>query len=151
MILVMRHAEKPADPNDANLAPAGQTRAAALADYIPRAFGAPDFIFAAAASIRSDRPLQTVQPLAQRINVTVDASIADIDYQKLADRLLTHGRYANKRILMCWRHGHIPALMQALGAPSGTFPDRWDLAVFDLILKMEFGDQVTVTKVKEPF
>ena len=126
-------------------------RHAPLALYLPVTFGNPDFIFAAAISKRSARPYETVQPLAQRIDAQINAAIADDDYQKLADHLLSHTPYIGKFIVVCWHHGHIPDLMRALGAADGTFPDPWDSAVFDLILKVEFNGGVAVTTIKEPF
>jgi phosphohistidine phosphatase SixA len=152
VVLVMRHAEKSGDPSDPDLTAAGEARATALADYIPQEFGAPDFIFAAALSKHSARPYETVQPLARRVGVPIDATIADQDYGVLASDLLSDADYAAKRIVVCWHHGNIPSLMHALGAASGTYPDPWDPAVFNLILKVEFPvGGPSVTSVVEPF
>ena len=52
-VLVMRHAEKLADPDDPNLSVPGQARAAALVAWYPATFGRPDFIFATAISKHS--------------------------------------------------------------------------------------------------
>jgi phosphohistidine phosphatase SixA len=151
-ILVMRHAERPADDNDTDLAPAGKQRAKALATYIPNTFGKPDSIFAAAISKHSARPYETVKPLSKLTGAPIDATIADQDYAMLAHDLLSHDRYAGKRIVVCWHHGHIPALMQALGIPRGNYPDPWDPAVFNLILKVDFsGAAPQVGRIVEPF
>jgi phosphohistidine phosphatase SixA len=152
LLLVMRHAEKSADPSDPNLTPAGEARAKALADYIPNEFGAPDFIFAAAISKHSARPYETVKPLSKRTGVPIDATIADQDYGFLASELLKDTDYAGKTGVVCWHHGNIPSLMHALGAPSNAYPDPWDPKVFNLILKVEFpAGGLTVGKVIEPF
>ncbi len=151
-VLVMRHAEKPADPNDINLSPPGQTRAQKLATYIPATFGIPQFIFAAAVSNHSARPVQTVQPLSDATHVPIDAKIADGDYAKLAKKLLEDAKYSGQHGVVCWHHEKIPALVRALGAKSG-FPDPWDPAVFNLILKLDYaaGQDPPVTKITEPF
>jgi broad specificity phosphatase PhoE len=152
VVLVMRHAEKSGDPSDPDLTAAGEARAKALADYIPREFGTPDFIFAAALSKHSARPYETVKPLSKRTGVPIDTTIADQDYGVLASDLLSDADYAAKRIVVCWHHGNIPSLMHALGAAGGSYPDPWDPAVFNLILKVEFPvGGPSVASVVEPF
>jgi hypothetical protein len=151
-ILVMRHAEKSADPSDPNLTPAGEARAQELARYIPDTFGGPDCIFAAAVSEHSARPYETVGPLSKRVGIPINSTIADQDYGFLANLLLSKADFVGKRIVVCWHHGNIPSLMHALGAAGGNYPDPWDPAVFNLILKMDhFGSSPAVTKISEPF
>jgi phosphohistidine phosphatase SixA len=152
IVLVMRHAEKSADPYDPDLTEAGKARAKALADYIPKEFGVPDFIFAAAISKHSARPYETVKPLSKKTGVPIDATIADQEYGVLASELLSHAHFAGKSIVVCWHHGNIPSLMNALGAAGGAYPDPWDPAVFNLILKVEFPvGGLSIAKVFEPF
>jgi phosphohistidine phosphatase SixA len=151
-VLVMRHAEKSADPSDPDLTTAGEARAKALADFIPTKFGAPDFIFAASLSKHSARPYETVKPLSKRTGVPIDATIADQDYGYLASELLSDSRYAGMLVVVCWHHGNIPSLMHALGAARGDYPDPWDPTVFNLILQVEFpAAGPSVNKVTEPF
>jgi hypothetical protein len=151
-VLVMRHAEKPDDPSDPDLTAVGQARAEALADYIPREFGVPDFIFAAALSKNSARPFETVKPLSKRTGVAIDATIADNDYGVLAKDLLSKPKFAGRRIVVCWHHGNIPSLMRALGVADGDYPDPWKHTVFNLILKVGFSTAgPTVVEVTEPF
>jgi phosphohistidine phosphatase SixA len=151
-ILVMRHAEKSADPTDPNLTAAGQPRAQALATYIPATFGGPDAIFASTISKHSARPYETVEPLSKRTGVPINATFADQDYGALAAELMSDPDLAAKRVVVCWHHGNIPSLMHALGAPAGAYPDPWDPAVFNLILKIVFEDLgPIVTKISEPF
>ena len=153
LILVMRHAEKPDDPKDPDLSKAGFDRANALSTYLPATFGKPDNIFAAAITKHSARPYETVEPLSKRVGEPIDATIADTDYEVLATDLLNSGTYTGRRIVVCWHHGNIPSLMQALGAAQGEYPSPWDPAVFNLILKIEFthSGSLVVTQVSEPF
>jgi broad specificity phosphatase PhoE len=151
-ILVMRHAEKSADPADQDLTLAGEARATALAKYIPDTFGEPDFIFAAAISKHSARPYETVKPLSKRTGVPIDSTLADQDYAVLAHDLLSDTDFAGKRIVVCWHHGNIPSLMHALGAASGDYPDPWDPSVFNLILRIDYSvGGPSVKTVIEPF
>lgn len=152
VVLLTRHAEKTDDPLDPFLSPEGLLRAAKLADYIPRKFGTPAVIFASAISKRSRRSYQTIKPLSQAHGITIDTSFAGRDYRALAHRLLTKPRYDGKLVLVCWHHGSMPLLAQALKIKRGEYPDPWDPAVFNLILKVDFSVGVpAVEHVVEPF
>jgi hypothetical protein len=151
-ILVMRHAEKSADPADPDLTAAGEQRAAQLAKYIPTTFDALDFLFAAAISKHSARPYETVKPLSKVTGLPIDSTIADQDYSFLASELLSDPKFANKRILICWHHGNIPSLLHALQAPSGSYPNPWDSQAFNLILQVKYPSSgPSVTPIVEPF
>jgi broad specificity phosphatase PhoE len=152
-LLVMRHGEKSGDPDDPNLTPVGQARAKALPAYIEATFGKPDFIFAATVSRHSARPLETVQPLADKTGVRINTDFADQDYGALAKHLRKDLTYAGKLVVICWHHGNIPNLMNALGAAKGSYPDPWPREVFNLILEAKFDARgaPTVQSVTEPF
>ena len=89
----------------------------------------PDFLFAAMASKSSNRPVETITPLATALGQTIDASFDDDAYQSLADAI-TSKAYAGKTVLVCWHHGKMADLAQSLGVspkpkkPSGTVFDR---------------------------
>ena len=153
MILLMRHAEKLADPMDPNLSNPGFARAAKLADYVPQTFGKPDFLFASAISKHSKRPYQTLKPLSDKVGIPVDTSYAEQDYGALAQEILSDQKFKTKKAVIAWHHGNIPSFAKALGAPAGKYPDPWDPEVFNLILKFEWGDAsgLGVTEVTEPF
>jgi hypothetical protein len=152
-VLVMRHAEKPDDADDPHLSPAGQRRAQRLATYIPETFGKPAVIFAAAVSADSSRPLETMQPLAAACGLKVHMPFADNQFAELANLLLTDAAYRGQEIVVCWHHGKLPQLMQALGCKAGEYPDPWDKNVFNLILKTSFADdgKAKVEQITEPF
>jgi hypothetical protein len=152
-VMVMRHAEKLDDPNDPNLSPAGKARAAALVAWYPATFGLPDFIFATAISKHSERPIQTVQPMAQQLGIPLDVTFADQDYGALAKALLASSNFAGRTILVCWHHGNIPPLMRSLGAAAGSYPNPWDYKVFNLVLAADYsgGSPPTIGKTIEPF
>jgi phosphohistidine phosphatase SixA len=152
-VLVMRHAEKVGDPDDPNLSGVGQARAAALVTWCPATFGRPDFILASAKSRHSERPIQTVQPLARDLGIPLDATYADQDYGALAKTLLSDPKFAGKSILICWHHGNIPGLMRGLKAAAGSYPDPWGFMVFNLVLAVDYaaGEPPAVTQIVEPF
>ncbi|MEO6609016.1 MAG: histidine phosphatase family protein [Aestuariivirga sp.] len=152
-LLIMRHAEKSPDLNDPHLTAAGAERATSLAAYIPAQFGKPDFIFVTANSIHSSRPFETVFPLSQAIGVPIDQSYADQDYGALALTLRQSEKYRNKVILVCWHHGNIPSLINAMGALPGSYSDPWPKTTFNIIIKLTIeNDKVTqVISITEPF
>jgi len=152
-VLVTRHAEKSPDLNDPHLTTAGEQRAIQLATYIPEQFGKPDFIFATANSKHSSRPFETVLPLSQVIGVPIDQSYADQDYGALAVTLRVVEKYQGKLVLICWHHGNIPSLLNAIGAPVGTYPNPWPDTTFNMIIKLTIeGTSIfDVTSITEPF
>ena len=152
-LLVMRHGEKSGDPLDPHLTPAGTARANKLAVYIPSVFGVPTFIFATANSLHSSRPYETVKPLAEATGVPIDVTYADQDYGALALSLRTEEKFKDTIGVVCWHHGNIPSLMNALLAVEGQYPDPWAQDVFNLILLAEFGSEraVSVTQIIQPF
>jgi hypothetical protein len=149
-VMVMRHAEKRDDPDDPNLSDAGVARASALISWYPVTFGRPEFIIATAASRHSQRPVQTVEPLALSLGIPIDTTFADQDYGALAKSVLSDSKYAEKSILICWHHGNIPGLLRGLGIPDGAFPDPWDPRVFNLIIEADYASE-TAPSVKQTF
>ena len=151
-ILIMRHAEKPDDPLDPDLSPAGYARAEQLATYLPAAFGTPQFLFASTASRHSRRPIETLTPIAKACGLEIDTSFADQDYDALAHTLHHTPRYDGGLTVICWHHGYLPSLADALKANPGDYPDPWDPSVFNLIVKLAFARGVpAVNCVSEPF
>jgi broad specificity phosphatase PhoE len=140
-ILIVRHAEKPDD--GIGLTPAGQERAAAYVGYFAHftVDGAPlkiDHIFAAADSKNSIRPRLTVEPLANALQQKIDLRFTDKDPEAIASDLRAHDY--GKHILICWRHGKIPGLLEALGANPSTFvPEgKWPENIYDRVIELRF-------------
>jgi phosphohistidine phosphatase SixA len=154
-IILMRHADKPDDPDDPDLSAAGEARAEHLASYIPQTFGKPDVIIATARSKHSDRPLETVEPLARAVDEPVEHDIKDKDFEDLVDEIFSDPDYRGKTIVICWHHGTLPAIAALLGAPVGSSPDPWPDDTYNLILDLRYdpnsGTSPTVTQVTEPF
>ena len=141
LVLLIRHAEKPSDElMSADLSPAGKKRAATLSGLFVKsasraeALSTPDFIFAAKNSKHSHRCTETVAPLAKKLGLKVNAKFANDDFAKLAAELLGNPKYAGKTVLVCWHHGHLPALAKKLGAKDA--PEHWKGAVFDRVWRL---------------
>jgi hypothetical protein len=150
VVLIMRHAEKPTDDKDPNLAPQGFRRAQALPSLfsgpqprLPR----PDFLFASDASKHSNRPMETIAPLAQALHERINHDYLDLETGPIAKQVL-NGKYAGKVVLICWHHGEIPHLAQAFGVTDA--PRKWDPDVFDQVWEIQWtGSQPHVTAVDE--
>jgi hypothetical protein len=148
MIMILRHAEKPRsgkthgidftggrDHNSLTIA--GWIRAGALAElFAPVAcepapgLRRPDRIYATAYDGgRSRRAIQSIAPLAARLDIPIDRSFAHGDERHLAHRLLTH----TGATLVSWHHGSIPRLVEHLGLVSPEPPHQWPGDRFDIV------------------
>lgn len=141
VVLVIRHGEKPAEGDQ--LAPAGVRRAQAYVGYFKRykIDGRPlhlDAIFATADSKNSARERLTAAPLAKSLGLKLDQRYANKEYGELADDLRAHS-YGHE-ILICWHHGHIPDLLEALGAdPKRLLPGgKWPNSTFDWLVEIHY-------------
>jgi hypothetical protein len=120
------------------------------ADYKPSAltagkprFAVPAYLLASKPSPSSNRPVETITPLAQALNLPIAARHADKNYGKLANQILNSpATYGGKVILVCWHHGKIPKLIAALGVPAVQLKpwQHLDPAVFDLIFQITWNE-----------
>jgi len=151
VVYLMRHAEKPAERHDPHLSAAGIARAGKLPGYFPQLLGGQplDVIFATGQSKNSNRPYETVVPLAGSLHLSIDQSYPNDSYGALAEAV--RSRYAGKTVLISWHHGTIPALARALGAV--TAPAKWPSASFNMIWKITYDPQgvAKLQQISEPF
>ena len=142
-ILILRHAEKLTDGR-IDLSEAGFARAKVIPQLFeaPHTFPKPDFIFATLQSAHSNRPFETIAPLAEAMHMPVNQTIGDKEYQKLADELLS-GRYAGKVVLVAWHHGTLADLAVALGVSPR--PAAWPDTQFDRVWQIDYvGGKATL-------
>jgi hypothetical protein len=152
-ILLLRHAEEPDAPKSLDLSSAGRERAEKLSRFLPKKFGVPAFIHAAAPNGSSVRAYLTVRPLADATRVQIDGSYKSSEFGALASRLLSDPAYAKKTTLVCWTHSDLPALAGALHVREDEFPVIWDETVFDWIFRLTYRGKgrPRVKKVVQPF
>lgn len=162
-ILIVRHAEKPArqgndDSRGPGLSPAGQRRAEQYVDYFQpyRASSvdgteskaiAVDRLFAAADTNSSHRSRLTLEPLAAARGLPLRCDLGSKGWATLVSEL-TSDAYDNTTVLICWRHGTILKLANALLAPRGgaaptpqlgsRWPAVWHPGVFGWLLQICF-------------
>lgn len=154
-IILMRHADKNDDPSDEDLSEAGMLRAEHLATYIPETFGKPDIIIATAHSKHSDRPKETVKPLADALGLKVQHDFENDEFSDLVYEIFNDPDYKDKTVVICWHHGKLPAMAALLGAPAGSYPDPWPNDAYNLVLDLQYdpfaGSPPKVARVIEPF
>jgi hypothetical protein len=141
VVLIIRHAEDGA--SDRGLTLDGQKRADAYKDYfknftVDSKQLRPDVVFAAKDSKKSQRPRLTVEPFAKAEKLRIDTRFGNDQSAELAADLRATDQ--GKRILICWRHPYIPALLQVLGAnPNNFLPNgKWPGSVFDWVILLNF-------------
>jgi len=143
VVLIIRHAENPADGH--GLSPRGKERAEAYKNYF-RNFTVdgkrrePQAVVVAADSKQSHRPRLTVEPFAKAANLPIDNRFANKQPADLAAAL--RANYQEKIILVCWHHGQIPALLRAMGAdPATLLPNgKWPRDVYDWVIMVSFDE-----------
>lgn len=146
-LLLLRHAEKPLDDKLVGLSAAGCRRAAFYADYLPQTMkhvaggkGAIDFLFSAASTSHSCRPVQTLTPLADQLGLELNDRYRhdELGCRELADELAESEAYSGSNIVVCWHHGSILSLAEMLAPGSknvlAAWPEVWPEAFFGWLL-----------------
>src|SRR5262245_55579619 len=171
-ILLIRHAEKPDEHENPHLSARGFARASALPllftpalPCVPRASSAapqsvsveyalltqdarpqfirPDILIATKQGKISNRPVETITPLAAALGLPINAGHEDKAFGTLADHVLTHDKFDNKIVFICWHHETLPALADALGICDPQ-PKPWPDDVFDRIWQLDYRRRESV-------
>lgn len=142
-VVLIRHGEKPPG-GEGRLDCQGLNRADRLPAVLAAAFDRPAAIFAPdpaqqkvdeGVSYDYRRPLQTVQPTARALGMTVDTRFG---YRQIADlqKALEAPEYSAATVIVAWEHKELVALARALMAANGGSADvvpKWKGRDFDSI------------------
>jgi hypothetical protein len=154
-ILIIRHAEKPDHGHrgvDANghsdhesLTPRGWLRAGAWTELLVPSLSnpcmpAPQRLFAAAPrrvandpdASKSQRPLQTITQLSQKLGIPVNLEHSRGQETQLAAVLSRAVDVA----LVCWQHESIAAILKALTPVPAGYPSGWPDDRFNVMFKL---------------
>ena len=144
-IVLLRHAEKPPDESAVYLSERGKARAGALAVFLTAEpvlamNGQPVALFAPKVTKRGHtfRPYQTLQPLADRLKLSVQTPYGPSNYAALAKHLLSDPDLNGKTVVVCWIHDYLPALATALGVKPK--PKPWKGSVYDRVWIVTYQD-----------
>ena len=140
-VLLIRHAEKA--PDSKELTPAGEARAKAYVAYFQnyQVQGRPlklTAIYSTTDSKKSHRTRATVEPIAAALGLTVNSRFENKDFASMVADLEAH--HSGEDVLVCWHHGHIPKLLQSLGAdPAKLLPDGvWPEDKYDWLIELRY-------------
>jgi len=158
-ILIIRHAEKPANKAEGpGLTLAGQMRAKRYVNYFSHfeLNGAPihiDALVATADSRASMRPRLTLTPLSQAVGQPIQQPFGDDDVNRLVE-WLGNGS-SNRAVLIAWHHGMIPSLLTDLGAdPATLLPGgKWPPDTYDWVIALRYaedGKLLSSQRIVEP-
>ena len=147
-VILIRHADKPADPRDPHLSEAGVKRAEQLVSFVTgdpamTKLGSPVAVFATKTTRdgNGQRTQETVAPLAKALGLRVQTPFRSKDYAALAKLVLEDPEYSDKTLLICWNHEQIPQLAAALGVSPE--PRKWKASVFDLVYVISYRNGKT--------
>ena len=160
-IILIRHGEKPAHGNQ--LDEQGFARARALVGYFKAnpavtAYGTPVAIYAMKPKgpNGSVRPIQTVTPLAEALNLPVISDFLKDDATGLVTAILGNKAYDGKMVLICWEHNAIPDIVSALASAAGTadgvqdaLPGSWDGDAFDRTWILDFSPDGKIVSFRD--
>ncbi len=139
-IVIIRHAEKPADERNPHLSERGRLHALEWAKLISSPSGplggkVPAALFAPHPTEKriSIRPIETLQPLAEKSRKPVLTPFSAAEVGKLADTV--RREYGGQDVVICWVHEFLPDLVRALGVAAVP---QWKGKDFDSVWEIEF-------------
>jgi hypothetical protein len=155
-VILLRHGEKPPDPDDVHLSPVGEERARMLARYIATTpaltnSGVPSVLFATGWTRRSHsrRPFETLEPLAKQLHQPIRRPFLVEDYARLARQILTSPECDGKVVVVCWVHEFLPDLARALGVTPK--PPPWKGHIYDRVWKITWVDhRAQLRELRQP-
>lgn len=140
-IIILRHAEKPANDDEVHLSERGRERARALAPWIStnavfQRHGPPVALFAARAISRnhSRRPAETLSPLSSQLHLPILTPFAAKEHAALAAEIMKNPAYDGRTVVICWVHDYLPELAQDFGAKAR----KWDNEIYDRVWLITF-------------
>lgn len=131
-IMIIRHGEKPT-PEGHDLSAVGQQRAQDLVGLFtnpPAGLFRPTKLYASKGATASNRPVETLQPLATALGLSIDSSFDKSQAAELSAELPT---MAAQDVLICWEHGELPGLLAHLGTTVPAAPTSWPDDRYDVV------------------
>ena len=109
----------------------------------------PSYIFAMAAGERHNdavnnwREIETVVPLSEKVNVTIDTSFGFPEKKKFVNHLykmLRKGEMCGKVAVISWKHHDIPDFSHSLGCgPENGCPDSFDENDYETVWELTYS------------
>ena len=153
-IMIIRHGEKPDNPpphgvtakgdhDIQSLTVQGWQRAGALAAFFAPTNGplqsplisTPGTILASppggtgSDESLSQRPVETVTPLADKLGLTIQTDFTKGEEAQVAQAAMA----ASGVVLVCWQHKALPLIANAVAGNDTTVPQKWPGARYDVV------------------
>lgn len=154
-IILLRHAEKP--DSGSGLSEVGFQRATALVAFFTTRsevikFGAPAVIYAMKPNKPggSIRAIQTMQPLADALNLPIRQTYSRDEVSPLAKELLQWVQApgnAQKTLVVCWEHKVLVDIAKALGVKK--LPANLGTNIYDHAWVVDFSPDAHVTGIMD--
>jgi len=145
-VVLLRHGEKPEDPEAVHLDERGRQRAAALPGWFATnsviSLKPGEVVLVASQVTRHEhgqRPYETLTPLARKLHLPVQTPFAASDHKNLARWVLTAPECEGKTVVICWVHESLPELAADLGVKS--VPKPWKGHVYDRVWVIRWPKQ----------
>lgn len=135
VVMVIRHGEKPADKNDHTLNATGRLRAEKITELftgvdLVNGLFRPTRIYASKGTTASMRPLQTVQPLAAALGLSINTSF---DAENAMTAMGGELAALPGVTLVSLEHTAIVGVCRALGTATPKVPSVWPADRFDVV------------------
>ncbi|WP_316805408.1 histidine phosphatase family protein [Pedobacter nototheniae] len=126
-IILIRHAEKPAQGDNLNCQ--GLNRSMQLPAVIVKKFGLPNYVYVpnlnATKGTKRSRAFQTVLPLSIKYNLSINSSFDVEDSKGLVNDISAK----KGLVLVCWEHHELTKIMKAFGVKPTNL--KWAENDFD--------------------
>ncbi|MGZ3587007.1 MAG: hypothetical protein ACXVAP_07140, partial [Candidatus Limnocylindrales bacterium] len=142
-------------PDPESLTPRGWQRAGALVGlFVPRpdrpagaVLPTPSRLFASELGphSRSRRPLETLQPLSDRLGLPIDEPVPQDELDQLVQTL----RASTGHVLVAWEHKRIPLIANQLVGDSSSVPQAWPDDRYDLVWVFEPNATATGFRLRQ--
>jgi hypothetical protein len=135
-VLLLRHAEKDSVSGN-ELSAQGFRRAHALPELFYKRsefqeFGLPVALFAMGqkSDTTSIRAIQTLEPLAQELQLKVKDDYTKKNYLRMVEKILNNSKYDGKLVVICWENKVLHDIAVAFGLPDAPdYPaEKYDRA-----------------------
>jgi len=137
-VILIRHGEKPEDPEAVHLSKAGEKRAKELVPFLTTNLemtrhGLPVALYATKTTKHGhgQRTQETITPLSRQLGIPIEARYLSEEYVELAKSILSNPKFHGKTVLICWTHEFIPQLAAALGVQPQ--PPKWKDSIYDRV------------------
>jgi len=145
-VIIIRHGEKPADPNLTQLDPQGCVRAFSLPSFfqtnsVVNQFGPPAAIYSPQLGRDGGtfRPQETISPTAIALHLQIHAQFSEIEFSGVVNDIMNRKEYDGKTVILSWEHHNIPALAKEFGLSLPPEAQVWPGHVFDEAWVIKFS------------